>query len=355
MNPDVLADAERLFRKRKWSKVIELLEPLEQVYHENTRFLFLLGTSYLYCGDTGGAYSSLRKAQSLDFRNKEILLSLAAVYIKRGNTEKAIQVYIDILDRYPECKQAKANIALLRSLLKDNSDITANQKIAYRFLPPRGQSFLPLLISILLLGAAILAFFLITGKESNARRSDIASIMLSSSDLENPGGNVTGARLIMTDSEIEKTFEKAKTFFSEYRDDKAIIELNKLLLSNANESIKEKCRTLKKLSNPPTFLTVKDRFAYKDVIKNPLYYDGVSVIWKGAVANLRTGGQAVSFDFLVGYEEAKTLDGVIEVYLPFETLISDGAGIEILGVIRFKNPESQSGIYLEAVSIHILK
>ena len=249
MNPDVLADAERLFKKRKWSKVIGLLEPLEQVYHENKRFLLLLGTSYLYCGDTGGAYSSLRKAQSLDFRSKEILLALAAVYIKRGNTEKAIQVYIDILDRYPDCREAKANIALLRSLLKENSDIAASQKLVFKFLPPRGNSLLPLLVTMLLLGALLASFFLITGKDNKNRRSDIASITLSSLDLENPSGNATDARLIMTDSEIEKTFEKAKSYFSEYRDDKAIVELNKLLLSNAKDSIKEKCRALKKLSN----------------------------------------------------------------------------------------------------------
>ena len=252
-------------------------------------------------------------------------------------------------------RSAKANIALLRSLLKENSDIAASQKLVFKFLPPRGNSLLPLLVTMLLLGALLASFFLITGKDNKNRRSDIASITLSSLDLENPSGNATDARLIMTDSEIEKTFEKAKSYFSEYRDDKAIVELNKLLLSNAKDSIKEKCRALKKLSNPPTFLTVKDRFSYKDVIKNQLYYDGVAIIWKGAVANLRSGGKAVSFDFLVGYEEAKTLDGVIEAYLPFETLISDGAGIEILGIIRFKNPENQSGIYLEAVSIHILK
>lgn len=356
MNADILADAERLFKNHKWHKVIEILEPLTEVYHENKRFQYILGISYLYCGDTGGAYSALRRAQSLDFRDKDVLLALAAVYIKRGNTEKAIQLYIDILDRYPNCNKAKKSMDLLRSMIKSNKDFTSNPNLIFKFLPIK-KRILPIIGTSLFLAfiAIISIVFVFKYFKTPNVRPDIAAINLTAEELEHATTGSTQSIYILTEQDIKKSFEKAKQLFANYRDDSAIIELNRILLSNASPGIKEKCSLLKKLAAPPSFLTVKDRFTYKEISKEPLLYDGVAVIWKGAIANVQTGNGKSFFKLLIGYHDAKILEGIIEVLVPFETLLADGNGVEVLGKIRFSSLTDPSTMFLEAVSLHILQ
>lgn len=355
MNADILADAERLFKNHKWHNVIEILEPLTEVYHENKRFQYILGISYLYCGDIGSAYSALRRAQSLDFRDKDVLLALAAVYIKRGNTEKAIQLYIDILDRYPNCKMATRSMERLRSMIKSNKNFSSDPKIIFKFLPIK-KRILPRIGTGLLIAFIVFStvfFFYNKFKKPNTR-PDIDVINLTAEDLEQATTGSTQALYILTEHEIKTSFEKAKQLFANYRDDRAILELNKILLSNASPGIKEKCALLKKLAQPPSFLTVKDRFTYKEIIKEPLLYDSVSVIWKGAIANVQTGNGKCFFKLLIGYHDAKILEGIIEVLVPFETLLADGNGVEVLGKIRFSSLSNPSTMFLEAVSLHIL-
>lgn len=356
MNSDILADAERLFKNHKWHRVIEILEPLTEVYHENKRFQYILGISFLYCGDIGSAYSALRRAQSIDFRDKDVLLALAAVYIKRGNTEKAIQLYIDILDRYPNCTKAKKSMELLRSLIKSNKDFTSNPNLIFKFLPVK-KRLLPLIGAVLLISFVSSTMVLLFYKnfKTQGSRPDIVAINLTAEELEHATTGSTQALYILTEQEIKKSFEKAKQLFASYRDDSAIVELNKILLSNASPVIKEKCALLKKLAAPPSFLTVKDRFTYKEISKEPLLYDGVSVIWKGAIANVQTGKGKSFFKLLIGYHDAKILEGIIEVLVPFETLLADGNDVEVLGKIRFSSLADPSTMFIEAVSLHILQ
>lgn len=356
MNRDILADAERLFNNHQWHKVIEALEPLEQVYHENKHFQYLLGVSYLYSGDTGGAYSALRRAQSLDFRDKDILLALAAVYIKRGNTEKAIQIYIEILDRYPNCKQAKKNMELLRSIINKNIDFLSHPQLVFKFLSLQKRVFPRIvIIGIVVFFSITFVLFYTKNWHATSQRPEISSINLTAEELEHAVSGSTQALLILTDNEIKKTFEKAKQYFADYRDDNAIVELNKILLSNASSAIKDKCSRLKMLSAPPTFTSVKDKFTYKEISAKPLLYDGVSVIWKGAIANLQTGNGKSFFKLLVGYHDGKILEGIIEVLVPFETLLADGNAVEVLGKIRFSSIADPSTMFLEAVSLHMLR
>ena len=115
MAKNPLEEAEALYRKRRWAHLISLLEPLSAVYRESARYFVLLGTAYLYKEDSGGAYSCFRKAQSLDFRDSDAALGLAAVYIRRGETDKAVQLYVELLERSPRQKKARRGLDCLRT------------------------------------------------------------------------------------------------------------------------------------------------------------------------------------------------------------------------------------------------
>jgi hypothetical protein len=67
----------------------------------------------------------------------------------------------------------------------------------------------------------------------------------------------------------------------------------------------------------PDFRTIKDPPSFAEAQRDPALFDGCSVVWKGMAANVRpdvhVGGDsnAVSFDFLVGYQDKKRLEGLV--------------------------------------------
>jgi tetratricopeptide (TPR) repeat protein len=109
-----IEEAEGLFARRRWSELITLLEPLSPVYRDNVRFSVMLGTAYLHQEDIGGAYSCFRRVQSLDFKNRTALIGLAAVLVRRGESDKAVQLYIEMLERNPSDRAARRALAFVR-------------------------------------------------------------------------------------------------------------------------------------------------------------------------------------------------------------------------------------------------
>jgi hypothetical protein len=86
------------------------------------------------------------------------------------------------------------------------------------------------------------------------------------------------------------------------------------------------------------------------VVKQPALYDECSVDWKGKVANLAVGKDAITFDLLVGYEQEKELEGIVSVSLPFAAEMQNGDGIEVLGQVTV-----MGGILgLQGISLHVL-
>src|SRR5208337_644393 len=106
-----------------------------------------------------------------------------------------------------------------------------------------------------------------------------------------------------------------------------------ILLSNAAPAVKERARMLKGFVTQPTFDTFRDPYAYAAVTKQPALYDGASVLWKGKVANLKVGKDSLTFDFLVGYDQEKQLEGIVPVTLPFAADLPDGSPVEVLGQV----------------------
>jgi len=118
MSSDPLRKAQRDFLNGRYAKVIAQLEPLSLTYRDSHLFYYLIGSSCLFTGDIGGASTYLRRAEQLNFRHTKTLAALAAVHVRRGETDKAVQLYLDILEREPENRFAQKALYFLRS----NSD-----------------------------------------------------------------------------------------------------------------------------------------------------------------------------------------------------------------------------------------
>jgi len=343
----------KLFRARKFTEVIHILEPQIFRYRESYTFYYILGISCLYAGDFGGAYSYLGRADQLKHGNADILLGLAAVHLKRGDMEAALKIWLDILDNNPGNRIARRGMEFSRKNISkdDKEDLFEINRIRkfYPGLPAkRGWFFKSAIFVVILLIFSGLFYFYQTDKPFAVinKRKGIETIKLDSSIL---GSRMpaNGIKYKLSDREIKEHFNRAKKYLLKYRDNLANVEINTLLLSNAKASVKEKAMLLKTFITEPDFITIKDSFSYSTVIKMPDLYNHCYVVWRGKIVNLQKKKNEIIFDLLVGYENEKELKGIVPVVLDFAVLLNNADSVELLGEIITK----KENISLRGVSI----
>jgi hypothetical protein len=349
-----LGEARKLFRARKFPDVIRILEPEVFRYRESFDYFSLLGFSCLHTGDLGGAFSYISRARQLSRDNVTALLGLAAIHFRRQETEDAIKRWLEVLEIDPGNKVARRGMDLLRKGLsteKLQEYIEAGKvKSLYPPLPSRGRAAL---VATIVLGVMALAAAGYAGVRFLPRqvtqRPGVSAVDIPSGL---PRLTDTGSDFLymLTENDVRKAFSKAKTFLLAYRDNMALVEINRILLSNAALPVKERARLLKGFVTQPDFLTLRDSFPYATVAAAPALYDGCSVIWRGKIANLKVLKDAITFDLLVGYDREKVLEGIVPVTLDFAADLANGGGIEVLGQVSSK----AGRISLKAISIHKL-
>ncbi len=159
-------------------------------------------------------------------------------------------------------------------------------------------------------------------------------------------------RYLLTEKEIEDTFADVKELFSDYRDNLARREINRLLGSNASPAVKERANIIAGYITTPDFTTIRNPFDYELVAADPFLYNETYVVWKGKLTNLSVTDESITFDLLVGYETNQVLLGVVPVLLEFSAFLEVGDPLEVLGRVKLAKDE---GFFIEAVSIHKLQ
>jgi tetratricopeptide (TPR) repeat protein len=350
--------AERLFAAGRYTACIALLEPQVTIYRESQRFYHLLGVSCLYNGDSGGSYTYLKRAEQISPANLDTILALAALHIRRAEIDKAVSAYLRVLEDRPKDLLAKKGLAILRREGSPERLAALVESGRIKVLFP-GSSILPRFIRplVALTIVAIAGFllwptagmFLATMVERRSLRPEVAAIMLDSAERAAPVGSGGSFRYVLTEKEAIAAFERAKAFFQEYRDNAAIVEINRLLGSNASPAVKDKSKALKGFVGAPDFRTVRDAPTVAEVIRDPALYDGCAVIWRGMAANVQQKGNSVSFDFLVGYHEKKRLEGILPSRIK-DAMVPLDRALEILAVVRAVG----NGTELDCIAIHEL-
>jgi Predicted N-acetylglucosaminyl transferase len=350
--------AERLFASGRYADLVSLLEPQLPVYRESQRFYYLLGCACMRSGDHGGAWTYLKRAEQLSPSDRDSLLALAALAIRKGETEKAVEYYLRILEERPEDRKAKSCLSVLRreGSPEGIARLVESGRIE-RLYPPnrRAPRFLVPAAAILVAAAALSLLWpvgssLISGlREARAARPEVAAVSLSQAERSSPVVATGSFRYVLTEKDALDSFERAKDYFQQYRDNAALKEINRLLLSNASDSIKEKARSLKAFVGNPDFRTVKDAPSFAQAMADPALYEGCSVVWKGMAANVRQEGGATAFDFLVGYQDKKRLEGTLPAAISGAAVPMDRP-LELLGRLRV----ASSGLSLDCLAVHEL-
>ncbi len=347
MPKSVLKKAYRLYKSKKFSEVIRLLESQIFRFRNNSEFYSLLGSACLYSGDFGGAESYLKRAEQLNIEDVQALLGLAAINIKRSEIEEAVKKWLKILDLEPGNPTARNGLNLIR-----NNPSIDEIRIKSMFPPILFNPAVLLIPGLLLL----LSVLILTGilhflprLEPKGERPGIADIALSP---EHPPliSYHVDALITLSEKEIEETFESVKNFLLQYRDNLALREANRIIISNASAYVKERARLLKTFVQEPDFTTLKDNFSYSEVLSEPHLYEGCYATWAGKVANLQIGDKAIRFDLLVGYQQEEELMGIVPVTLDFASDLENGSSVEVLGKIQV----IESGLALAGKSLHKL-
>ncbi len=361
MARSVLDRAAALAARGKFGEAVALLEPQLPIYRESHRFYFILGSACLRCNDSGGAWTYLKRAEQLEPSHRDTLLLIAALHLRRAETQKAIEYYLRVLEEHPGEQLAARSLAFLRRKDAEESIAHLVDTGAFdRFYPrSRGLPRLVVPLGSAILVAAILYFGFPLAKEilsgimvANSPRPEVAAISLSDAERLSPVETGGSYRFILTEKEALADFEKAKADFENYRDNAALVLLNRLLLSNASGSIKEKARILKGFVRKPDFRTVKDIPDYAVVAKSPELYEGCSVVWKGRAANIVEERGMTSFHFLVGYVDKTRLEGILPVRITGQkTLVPKDAPFELLAIVAL----DKGNLALDGSAIHELR
>ena len=358
MPKGVIQRAVQLYRKRRFPQVIRLLESQVFRFRENAEFYRLIGSACLQTGDIGGAESYLRRADQLRPDDPSVLIGLAAAHLKRGDSDKALSVWLRVIEVDPGNRTAMRGLNLLRQAsAAERYPELGDPRAFRRLLPPIPLDPRRVVIPVVI--AAVLALLVIGYFHAlplvprlasrRAHRPGVAEIALTDTRLT-LSPDPDGGEFQLTQAEVERLFEQTKNYLLAYRDNLAIREANRILRSNASVYVKEKARLLKTFVVTPDFTTIRDPFSFQEVAADPLLYRDCFVVWRGKIANLRIGDEAIVFDLLVGYEDSRELLGIVPVMLDFAVTLENGYAVEVLGQVGGADTQ----IALKAISLHRL-
>ena len=361
----ILHKAARLAKAGNYEEAIRTLESEVNRYYGSFRYYYLLGACCIHAGDFGGALTYFRLASKEKIRDPLVLLGLAALYLRRGETDRAVDFYLEVQDIDRKNKTAKKALNVIRKHAgaESFSAWLESGRLSSLFPPIPSPGFsastlvIPALIltAVLLIGYGALVRFRLLPNPFNPRgnRSGVAEFALNREERSAPVEVGGSYRYILTRDQALDSYDKALAFFTEYRDEAAKINLNRILESNASEGLKNRARILLTFTETPGFDNFRrsDNASYSDIITDPALYRDVHVIWRGMATNVEINGNTTTFDFLVGYDTRKTLEGIVPVVFDRVLSLNSERPLEVLGRV---SPLSSQGeaIRLEGVAIH---
>lgn len=358
MSQDVLTLAWKYMRRRKFATAVKLLDGRSEVYEDNFEYYLVLGIACLYVGDIGSAYNSFQEARRLKVSDIRLLLGQAAIYLRRGDTDRALQYYMEIRENDPNNQTAKDAMEFIRT--RGDYDTICRWVDTGRieqFYPPLGVNperaasvVIPLIFLVL---GCIAAFILIPRNNYyEGNRKDLTELILTRDESINPQEkDLSGQtfKYILTNRQITDCYANILTYFQSRRDNAAQIEINRILNSNAALSIKSKVQVVMSYLEPPTFDSISDVPSYDDVEKDPALYIDCYVDWSGKISDVVISESgAYSCRLLVGYESGTVLNGIVNVRFDRDPGIVPDQGVKILGKICTEDKK----VYLQGKAVY---
>ncbi|QMU98942.1 tetratricopeptide repeat protein [Borrelia sp. A-FGy1] len=359
------------YNSHKYSEVIKLLEKEIFLYKNYYFYHYILGMSYLKMGNLANAQAYLKKAYTLNPTEPDIKQSIAILLVAQGKEDKAIRIWLKMIEENQETKRSELSLETIRKNPIQGT-LFFNKKKTYDKLFPEikiktGKTLFKSIKILLTAGSLIsliLAIFLFINfkeesilqfRSKSKNKKTINNITayiddIKINDKEKIENNEGQFVFILTETEIKNSFQKIKNHLKENKDNFARIEINKILNSNASESIKLKAKNLASFISRPDFITFDDYLDLKKIKKTPLIYSNAYVKWEGIVNNIEKKDNIIYFDFYVGYNK-NALEGIITTKTTFDIDIDFKDSVEILGQIDYTKNE----LTLNAITIRTIE
>ena len=348
MAKNLLDRAEKLYRRKKYGEVISLLEPIVlesatdsalSVYRHTFELYFFLGMSCLHTGDTGGACSFLDRAGRIKARNTDLILARAAAAVIQGKLPDACGYYLEVLRRDPANKKATKALEFLRKADEETVRRFVVEKKVFRFCPKpkkKKKGALVAAAAIICACAAGGVLYFTRQTEAKVERADLSDFMLSVDERQDPIEQEGSFTYVLTSRQVVSSYDSIKTYFNDFRDNAAQVEINRLLNSNASAAIRRKARMLMDYLSEPEYLRIKEKdgYSYEQVAAEPLLYMDCWVVWEGMAANVVRGEDSTDFSFLVGYDRNSDLQGIVQVRFERALSFDQERPFELLGQIK---------------------
>lgn len=371
-----LRQAEILYAEQRYVDLVKHLAPQIFLFRGDARYYFLLGVASLYIGDLGGAHSYLLRGRDLDPLNLDLQLALAITHLARKEEPQALQILVGSQDGHP----SDARVLQFLEQLKQASDkVDWPDQIRLgrlRHLYPKpGFNWRPWLrksgivlagvTGLALIGLAVFGVTLIVSRWQPPVRPGLAVSSqppvasagvdpVAPSDDRRFGVPVDGKpRFLLPSTEIVSLTAAVTTSFREYRDNKARVLVNRIMQSNAPNSVKERMRGLASHFQDPGFVNFRDNYTLEEVAADPLLHTGIFVMWRGKLADVQKGQTAITFNLLVGYESSPVVKASVPVSLDFAADVSNGQAIELIGQVK---PDFTAGTFrLRGVALRLIR
>ena len=359
----ILSKAVLFARKGNFDQAIKTLETEANRYYGSFTYYYLLGLSYLHSKIYGRALSYFRLAAEQKMREPNTMLGIAALYLNHGDTDKAVDLYLEVQSLDESNKIAGRALKIIRQFPgPDNISAWIDSGKLHTLFPPfpkaalrRKSVALGILAGIAALGIAF-GIALKTGflslPQSRDQRPLPVEIVLAREELDAPVQTGGSYRYVLTRNQVLDDYNEAQRLFVAYRDDAARVKLNRILESNASEPIKNRARLLISYMETPGFDTLKDRFTYSEVASEPFIYRDSHVIWRGMASNLDVQQNHTSFDFLVGYDTYRTVEGIVQVDFDFAIPVNPERPVEILGRIIPVSSDREPRIRIQGIALN---
>jgi hypothetical protein len=368
----ILTKASKLARSGKYEAAIRVLQPEVNRYHGSFNYFYLLGSSCLRAGDFGGALTYFRLAHDVKTKDPLAILGLAVLYLRRGDTDRAVDYYLDILETDERNRVAKKAMKVIRKQAGTDDFPawleTGKLPSLYPPIPFPGFSrqdilrAVAALLAVCVLSFGILVKIKLLPNPFNPRgsRQGIESFSLTSEDRRAPVQTGGSYRYELSRIQVLETYEKALSLFTSHRDEAARVSLNRILGSNAADGLKNRAHIIISYMDTPGFDTFKrsDNAAYQDVIQDTLLYEGVHVIWRGIATNIEIIDYKTACIFLVVYDTRISLEGMVPVSFDHVISINPERPLELLGRIVPVSADlthsDLAPIRIEGIAIHQL-
>jgi len=360
----ILNKAAILAKRRNFEGALKILKDEEDRYYGSFKYYFLYGVICLYSGSYAEAHENFNLARKLKMKDPSTMLGLAVLYLKRLNTGQAVDYYLDVQEMDPKNKIAKKALDIIRKHSDSEalSDWMTPQQLEKLFPPIPAPMIVfdsrTILKSLMILTAAffiVCGILILTNTLPNPFARDKRpheEFILSAVERNDPVEISGFYRYILTRDQAISLYDRALSLFIDHRDEAAKVNLNRILESNASEGLKNRARLLLDNMEIPGFDNFRrsDNTSFSTVKNEPVIYRNVNVIWSGMATNVEVTNEYTRFDFLVGYDTRRVLEGIVSVIFYSPVSINIERPLEVLGKIVLD--ASNTDILLEGIAIH---